>query len=69
MDTNKLNKKNLTKWTKRTPQRGPKKSSKKKFKKHRFELTRAQARCTPTHQEHWMHTYAGCMSLLLGVAN
>jgi hypothetical protein len=29
MDTNKLNQKNLTKWTKRTPQSGPKKSSKK----------------------------------------
>jgi len=31
--------------------------------------TRAQAGCTSTHQEHWTHTYAGCMPLPLGVTN
>jgi len=38
MDTNKLNKKNLTKWTKRTPQREPKKSSKKKNQKTQIRV-------------------------------
>jgi len=70
MDTNKLNQKNLTKWTKRIPQSGPKKSSKKSPKNMGSSMaTRAQAGCTSTHQKHWTHTYAGCMPLPLGVTN